>query len=156
MEKRKKLHDYSMVLIFLAVLDVFSFFATLIASIVDGTINEVLATVEPNLLVGVQIGLVVVAALMTVLTLSEAFIGLKGLKVSREPSTDKGYITASKVFLFVSLIASVSFFASFFGNNISIVDTIFNFVNAVLDVCVYAIFIHAANDVRADALAVEK
>ena len=155
MEKRKKLHDYSLLLIFLAVLDVFSFFATLIASVVDGAVNEALAKVEPSLLDGVKIGLVVVAVLMAVLTLSEAFIGLKGLRVSRKPSTNKGYITAAKVFLVLSIIASASFFVSFFEHNTSIVNDIFNFVNAVLDVVVYVIFIKAANDVRADALVVE-
>ena len=153
MENRKKLHDYSLILIFLALLDVFTFVATIIASLLDGSIQNALKTVEPSLLVAVKVMLGVLAALMAIETVAEAFIGFKGLKVSREPSADKGYITAAKFFLVFSVIASVSAFTSFFDSNADLVDTILTFGNVVLDVVLYALFIKCANAVRADALA---
>lgn len=156
MNNRKNLHDYSLLLIFLAVLDLFSFFADMIASIVDGSVKESLTTVDPEILGAVKIGLIVVAVLMALLTFSNAFIGFKGLKVAREPKADKGYITAAKIFLVLSLIASVSFFLSFFDGTTPIVENIFNFANAALDVAIYALFIKTANAVRAEVLAGKK
>ena len=156
MDKRKNLHDYSLLLIFLSVLDVFSFVATVIAGIVDGTVSDALATVEADMLTAVKIGLVVAAVLMALLAFAEVFIGIKGLKVSREPSADKGYIIATKIFFVLSIVASISFFVTFFDGNAPIVDTILNFANAVLDIAVYAIFIKAANAVRADFIAENK
>lgn len=156
MEQRKKLHDYSLILIFLALLDVFTFVATGIASFLDGTMQNALATVEPSILVPVKIVLGVLAVIMALATFGEAFIGFKGLKVSREPNADKGYITAAKFFLVLSAIASVSAFASFFDNKADLVDTILNFCNVVLDVVLYVLFIKCATAVRADALAEQK
>ena len=154
--KRKTLHDYSLVLILLAVLDVFSFFAMAIAGIVNGSISETLATVEPDLVGAVKIGLIVCFVIMALLTFSTAFVGFKGLKVSREPNADKGYITVAKIFLVLSAIAAVSFFASLFDGNSDLVDAIFSFANVVLDLVIYALFIKAANAVRADFLAGKK
>jgi hypothetical protein len=153
MDKRKDLHDYSLVLIFLSILDVFSFFARLIASIVNGTVSDALATVESDILGAVQIVLVVFVALMTVIALSEAFIGIKGLKVAQNPSADKGYIVAAKILCVLSVIAAASFAANFFGGNVDIVTNIFNLVNSVLDVVVFVLFIQVATSVRSSVLA---
>lgn len=156
MDKKKHLHDYSLLLIFLAVLDVFTFVATVVASLVDGTVSDALASVEPDILVATKVMLGVIVALAVLLTFAEAFIGFKGLKVCREPSADKGYIVAAKVFLVFSVIASVATFVTFFENGVPVVDTAINFANAVLDVFVYACFIKYANAVRADVLTEKK
>ena len=156
MDKRKNLHDYSLLLIFLAVLDVFNFVGTVIAGLVDGTVSKALESVEADILGAVKITLVVFAALMVLLTLAEAFIGFKGLKVSRQPSADKGYITAAKIFFVLSIIASVSTFTTFFEDGVSVVDTALTFTNAVLDIFVYAAFIKSAKAIRADFLAENK
>jgi hypothetical protein len=156
MEKRKNLHDYSLLLIFLAVLDLFTFALTVIDGIVDGSIAKALDKVEPDMLMGVKVFLGIIFAVTLLLTVAEALIGIKGLKVSREPNADKGYIGAAKVFFVLSIIATVSFFMTFFENNAPIIDTILNFVNVVLDVAVYAIFIKSAKAVRADVLAENK
>lgn len=153
MNKRKDLHDYSLVLILLSVLDVFSFFARLIASIVNGTVSDVLATVESDILGAVKIGLIVFVALMTVIALSEAFIGIKGLKIAANPNTDKGYIVAAKILCVLSVIAAASFCSNFFGSNVDIVTNIFNLINSVLDVVIFVLFIRVANSVRSSVLA---
>ena len=154
MEKnRKNLHDYSLLLVFLAVLDLFSFFASVIGNMIKGTIDEQLATVEPDLVGAVKVALVAIVILMAALTFSSAFVGFKGLKVARIPNADKGYIVVAKVFLVLSIIAAVSFFAGFFDSKVDVAETIINFANIVVDICAYILFIKAANAVRADFLA---
>lgn len=153
MENRKKLHDYSLALIFLAVLDLFVYFANLATGVINGTINDALKTIEPNMVDAVKIVLLVVAVLMAILTLSEAFIGFKGLKVAREPNSDKGYITASKVLLVLCVIAFASQIVSLFGGNTDIVSEVFNIISVALDIVIFAIFIKVANSVRAEAIA---
>ena len=156
MDKRKNLHDYSMLLIFLAAIDVFNFVATVVSSIIDGSFSDALVSVESDMVNAVKIALIIVAALMVIMTLAEAFIGFKGLKISREPNADKGYITMAKVFLVISIIASISFFVTFFDGKTPIIDTALNFVAVVLDVAIYIIFIKTAKSVRSDFLAEKK
>ena len=100
--------------------------------------------------------IVIVAVLSASMTFAEIFLGFKGLKVSREPNADKGYITLAKVFLVLSFIASIAIFVTFFDGKASIVDTALNFTAAVLDVAIYIIFIRAAKSVRSDFLAEKK
>ena len=151
MEKRNKLHDYSLALIFLAILDIFVLAGTVLAAYVSGTLQEALVLNNPENLTSVKVMLVVFAGFMGLMMLAEVCVGLKGLKVSRTPSADKGYITVAKIFLILSVIASVATFVGFFEST-AYVDSAITFVNAVLDVIVYAMFIKLANAVRADAL----
>ena len=151
MEKRNKLHDYSLALIFLAILDIFVFAGTVLAAYVSGTLQEALVLNNPENLTSVKVMLAAFVGLMGLMMLAEAWIGIKGLKVSRAPSADKGYITAAKIFLVLSLFVAVSTFVGFFETTAH-VDSAITFVNAVLDVIVYAMFIKLANAVRADAL----
>ncbi len=153
MEKRKNLHDYSLVMILLAVLGTLNFVATAVGSWVDGTVSDALATVEADLLLPVKIGLCVVAVLMVFLSLAEVFIGVKGLKISREPNADKGHIVASKIFLAINVLAVISLVASLINNEAPVVDTVLTLVNAVLDIIVYVYFIKSANAVRNEFIA---
>ena len=153
MENRKKLHDYSLLLIFLSVLDLFTYFASLIASVINGTVSDALSTVEPDILGAVEVGLIIVACLMAVLTLSDAFIGIKGLKVARNPVADKGYITAAKVLFVLSILAFALHVSAYFEGSADVVQNTLTVVNTGLDVVVFAILIKVANAVRAEALA---
>lgn len=152
MENRKKLHDYSIIIICFAVLNVFTFAGTVIASLVDGSIGKALDTVEADMVGAVKIGLIIFSVLTALLTFSDAFIGIKGLKVSREPNTDKGYIIAAKIFFVLSVLATISAAAALADKNTQIIDGILTLANAVIDVFLYALFIKAANAVRKEAM----
>ena len=152
MENRKKLHDYSIIMICFAVLNVFTFVGTIIANLVDGSIGKALDTVEADMVGAVKIGLIIFSALTALLTFSDAFIGIKGLKVSREPNTDKGYIIAAKIFFVLSVLATISAVAALTDKNTQIIDGILTLANAVIDVFLYALFIKAANAVRKEAM----
>ncbi len=152
MENRKKLHDYSLIMICLAVLNIFTFAGTIISGLVDGTFKEALNTVESDIVGAVKIVLIIFGALMAILAFSDAFIGFKGLKVSSKPNTDKGYIVVAKIFFVLNIIAVISSVLSLINNTTPIVDGILNLANTVLDTIIYAIFIKAATAVRKDAI----
>ena len=156
MKNRKNLHDYGLVLIVLSVLNLFTFVFTVVTSFVDGTITEALATVDAEILLPVKVMLGIIGAFMLLLVFADAFIGIKGMKVSKNPSADKGYIIAAKVFFVISVIAVVSAIFSLFDGNSPIVDTIINLVNSALDAVVYILFVKAAYAVRSDVLSREK
>lgn len=152
MNNRKTLHDFSLIMICVAVLNVFNFFGTVISALVDGTVNKTLNSVEPDMVGTAKITLVIFAVLMVILALSDAFIGFKGLKVSREPNADKGYIVATKVFFLLNIVAVVSSVFSLINNTTPIVDGILTLASTVIDVIIYAFFIKAATAVRQDVI----
>lgn len=152
MDNRKKLHDYSIVMICFSVLNVFTFLGTVISTFVDGSFEKSLNSVEADIVGIVKIVLIIFGVLMMILALSDAFIGLKGLKVSREPNADKGYIVVAKIFFVLNVIAVISSVASLINNTTPIIDGILSLANTVLDVIVYALFIKAATAVRRDVI----
>lgn len=152
MRNRKNLHDYGLVLIILGILNLFTFVSTIVSGLVDGSVKDALATVDADILVAVKVVLGVIGGLMGLLVFADVLIGVKALKVSKNPVSDKGYITAAKVFFIISIISAISAFLSFFDGNAPIVDSILNCANAVLDAVVYFLFINAAQAVRRDVL----
>ena len=91
--------------------------------------------------------------MMVFLALAEAFIGIEGLKISREPDDSKGHIIASKIFLVINGIAVVSLVVSLINNEAPVVDTVLTLANTVLDIVFYVLFIKAANAVREEYIA---
>ena len=108
MELRKKLHDYGMGVMFLSVLNLFMFCTTIIKAFIDGTVEEALKLAPAEHLGGVKIFLYVVMGLEVVLFVAQFLIGRKGIKVSKEPTAAKGYITWAKVFLVLSVLSVLS------------------------------------------------
>ena len=152
MQNRKNLHDYGLVLVILGILNLFMFVSTVVTGLVDGSLAETLATVDADILIAVKVVLGVLGGLLGLLVFADVLIGIKALKVSKNPNTDKGYITVAKVFFVMSVIATVSSIFPFFDANAPIVDTILTFANAALDAVVYVLFIKAAQAVRRDVL----
>jgi hypothetical protein len=150
MDNRKKLHDYSIVMICLSVLNIFTFTGTVISFLVDDAMKDALSKVEPDIVGAVKVGLIVFTVFLAILAFSDAFIGLKGLKVSKEPNSDKGYITAAKVFLVFNIIAVVSLAFSLTDGATPIVEGILNLANAFIDTLIYICFIKAAKAVYKD------
>lgn len=156
MEKRKNLHDYGLVLVVIGVLNLFSFVLTVVSGLVDGTISKALANVEADIIVAVKVVLCIIAALMGLLAVADALIGIKALKISKNPKADKGHITAAKVFAVISVISAISAVVTLFDGTAPIVDAIITLANSVLNVVVYVLFIKAAQAVRQDVLTGEK
>lgn len=152
MQNRKTLHDYGLILIVLGVLNLFMFISTVVASLVDGTVAETLASVEPQILVAVKVMLGVIGGLLGLIVFADVLIGIKALKVSKNPNTDKGYITAAKVFFVMSVISAISAAITLFDGSAPIIDAILNFANATLGAVVYVFFVKAAQAVRRDVL----
>ena len=152
MTNRKNLHDYGLLLIFLSILNLFMFASSVIADSVNGSIQEALSTVEPDILLAVKIVLGVFGAIMVLLIAADAFIGIKALKVSAKPTADKGYITVAKVFFVLSIIATIANLFGLFNKSTDIVNAILSFVNTALNVAVYFYFIKSAQAVRKDFL----
>ena len=153
MKNRKNLHDYSLLLVVLAALELINLVAMAIGAVVNGTLADALSKVAPNIKGATEIVLMVFAALAVLLILAEAMIGFKGLKASRQPSAAKGYITAAKVFFVLSVLGTVSAVAGLFDKPVDMFDAIITLVNVVLDVVVYFLFIKAAKAVRAEFMA---
>ena len=152
MKNRKNLHDYGLVLILLGVLNLFMFASTVIAGLVDGSIDAALANVNAEILVAVKVLLGITGGISALIVFADVLIGIKALKVSANPNTDKGYITAAKVFFVVSVVATGSAIFSLFEGNAPTVDSIINLVNSALSAVVYVYFIKAATAVREDVL----
>lgn len=154
MENRKKLHDYSICLIVLAIANLFTFFTTIVSSWIDGTIERsIVEKADPSLYTPVLICVIIVFVLMAAIVASDILIGIKGLKVSKNPDAKKGYITVSKVFFVLTLIAVASSLTTLFDPTYgSVTDKIVSLCNLVLDAVIYFLFIKTANAVRNDVL----
>ena len=151
MKNRKNLHGYGLVLIILGILHFFKYVSTIISSVIHGDMAKAFA--EQNAGFAVKIVTGVVFAILAFIVLADVIIGIKALKVSKNPTADKGHIVAAKVFFVLSVIAAVAALISIFGaTKDSIDDCILNLSSSTLDACVYVIFIQAATAVRKDVL----
>ena len=153
MKNRKILHDYGIILIVLAIIDLLSLVTSTITQIMDGTLDNVFATVESSLLTAVKVSLVAVIVLQAVLILAQIAIGWIGLKVSRNPVANKGYITAAKVFFVLNIIATICVVIVLIssGSN-QLFNNILSLLCAVADVLIYYYFIKSAKAVRQSVL----
>lgn len=152
MENRKNLHDYGLVLILFGILNLFVFASTVIAGLVDGSIKGALATVEPDILVAVKVVLGIMGAIMVIIIFADVLLGIKALKVSKNPNKDKGYITVAKVFFVLSILSTVFSVVSLINGKADTVDNIISLANAALNVIVYFSFIKHAQAVRTDVI----
>ena len=151
MKNRKNLHGYGLVLIILGILHFFKYVSTIISSVIHGDMAKAFAEQNAGLAVKIVTG--VVFAILAFIVLADVIIGIKALKVSKNPTADKGHIVAAKVFFVLSVIAAVAALISIFGaTKDSIDDCILNLSSSTLDACVYVIFIQAATAVRKDVL----
>lgn len=152
MENRKRLHDCGLALVIIGILNLFMFGATMVASMVDGSIAGALTTVEADMLGAVKVVLGIVAAFTAILVAADVLLGIKALKVSKTPNANKGYIIVAMVFLALSIISTISHVNSLIGGNADVVDAVHNVASSALNVCIYILFIKAANAVRKDVL----
>ena len=152
MENRKKLHDAGLAVIFIGILNLFMFSATFIAGTIDGSAAEAIATVGADAAGAVKVMLGLIAALIVLLVSADVLLGMKALKISQTPKTDKGYITVAMFFLVMSAISTILQISSLINGNAPVVEVVLNLVSSALNVCIYVMFIKAANAVRREVL----
>ena len=156
MENRKRLHDCGLALVIIGILNLFMFGATLFADFVSGGIAEQLALIEADLVGTVKAVLFVTFALVALLVAGDVLLGIKALKVSKTPNAKKGYIIVAMVSLVLSIISTISHVNGLIGGNANVVEAVLNVANSALNVCIYVLFIKAANAVRKDVLSGKK
>ena len=151
MENKTKLRENGRVLIVLGILNVLTFVSTVVKSLVDGTVSGALATVEADILVAVKVVLIVLCAIMLLIAGADIFLGVKAIKVSKNPNASKGYIIVAKVFTILTCIAVISNIISMFtGNAASAIDGGVNMASYALSLIIYSFFIKSAEAVRND------
>lgn len=157
MENKRKLRENGLVLIVLGILHVFTFVSTIVEGFIDGTISEGLATVDADILVAVKVVLIIICLLLLLIAGADILLGIKAIKVSKNPNASKGYIIIGKIFLILTCIAVIANIISIFtGNSASAIDSGLNAGSSVLSLCIYILFINAAEAVRKDVLAETK
>ena len=151
MENKSKLRENGIVLIVLGILNVLTFVSTVVKSLVDGTVSRGLATVEADILVAVEVVLIVLCLIMLFIAGADILLGVKAIKVSKNPDASKGYITVAKIFTILTCIAVVCNIISMFtGNATSAVDGGVNLASYSLTLIIYSSFIKSAEAVRND------
>ena len=152
MENRKRLHESGVVMIMLGIFNLFMFLATIVKSIIDGTVDKALAGVEADLLGAVKVGLVIVCVLMSLFVLVDVFLGIKAIKVSKNPTAGRGYIIVAFIFCILGAIAVISNAISIFSGHGYVLDSSLNLGTTAFSVCMYAWLIRSAEAVRKDVL----
>lgn len=148
---KTKLRENGIVLIVFGIFNILTFVSTVVKSLIDGTISGELATVEADILVAVKVVLIVLCVIMFLIAGADIFLGVKAIKVSKNPNASKGYIIVAKIFSILTCIAIISNIISMFtGNVASAVDGAVNMVSYALTLCIYCLFIKSAVAVRND------
>ena len=151
MEKKAELRGNGIVLIVLGIFNILTFVATVVESLIDGTVSAALATVEADILVAVKVVLIVLCAIMLLIAGADILLGVKAIKVSKKPNASKGYIIVAKVFSILICIAVISNLISMFtGNAAFAVESGVNMASYALSLCIYSLFIKSAEAVRND------
>ena len=94
---------------------------------------------------------IIVAAISFLLLLPQIYIGIKGIKVTKNPDSSKGHIVWVVILLVISIIGLVAYVVEAiktgaFKDNISVI------ANMLLDVAIYSSYLEYAKKVRANAL----
>ena len=151
MKNKTKLRENGIVLIVLGILNVLTFVSTVVKSLINGTVSGALATVEADILVAVKVVLIALCVIMVLIAGADIFLGIKAIKVSKNPNASKGYIIVAKIFSILTCIAVISNIISMFtGNATSAVDGGVNMASYALSLCIYILFIKSAEAVRND------
>ena len=149
MENRKRLNEASIALIVLVAADLFCWFGTILSNYIDGTFEKHLAEDQVAYL---PVALVILLVFGAILSGAQIVIGIKGYRNSKDPTGKKGYITAAKIFWVISVLGVFAYaYAVFTTSGSESLDNGLSAAGAALDVCIYTLFIHAANAVHKEA-----
>ena len=153
MDNRLRLRDFGICLIVLTLLDVFTSVSTLLAGYFNGMFDRAFAGVDATVISATKVVMGVMLAFWAILIVAQILIALNGIKNSNNPTANKGYITAAKVFFALNLLGAISYFVSMFNMNAETAfDIVLAFASAACNVAAYAYFIKYANAVRNETL----
>ena len=93
---------------------------------------------------------IVLAVISVILTLPQIYIGLKGLRVAKNPDDSKGHIVWSTILLVISIIAVVCYVIGSISSG-DYKEKFSAILDMVLDVVIYSTFLKYAKEVRANA-----
>lgn len=101
--------------------------------------------------VGASHELVVVAMIVTfvislILLLPQLYVGVKGMKIAKNPTSSKGHIVWAVILLIFSAFGIISTVSSI-AEQINVIDNVITLVDHALDVIVYCMYIKYANRV---------
>jgi uncharacterized membrane protein YhaH (DUF805 family) len=98
--------------------------------------------------VGVSHELVVVAMIVTfvislILLLPQLYVGVKGMKIAKNPTSSKGHIVWAVILLVFTAFGVISTVSSI-AEQINVIDNVITLVDHALDVIVYCMYIKYA------------
>ena len=121
----------------------FSFIRIIIQLFVGFEADPTQVGVSHEIIVATMIVMLVVGL---ILLLPQLYVGVKGMKIAKNPTSSKGHIVWAVILLVFSafgIIATVSSIAE----QVNVVDNVITLVNHALDVIVYCMYIKYANRV---------
>ena len=93
-----------------------------------------------------QAALIIVFVIGLLILLPQIYVGIKGIKESKKPTSSRAHIVWAKIIFVLSIIALISPISSLI-QGADIVDNVLTLVDILLDVVLYFLFIKYANKV---------
>ena len=94
----------------------------------------------------IVVTMIVMFVVGLVLLLPQLYVGVKGMKIAKNPTSSKGHIVWAVILLVFSAFGIISTVTSI-AEQINVVDNVITLVDHALDVIVYCMYIKYANRV---------
>ena len=121
----------------------FSFIRMIIQLFVEFEVGPTQVGVSHEIIVVTMIVMFVVGL---ILLLPQLYVGVKGMKIAKNPTSSKGHIVWAVILLVFSAFGIISTVTSI-AEQINVVDNVITLVDHALDVIVYCMYIKYANRV---------
>ena len=121
----------------------FSFIRMLIQVFVGFEADPTQVGISHEIIVATRIVMLVVGL---ILLLPQLYVGVKGMKIAKNPTSSKGHIVWAVILLVFSAFGIISTVTSI-AEQINVVDNVITLVDHALDVIVYCMYIKYANRV---------
>ena len=113
-DNRRNLRDYSICLLTLVFLGVFSMVFSLIRGYFDGTFNQIFETADPTLVNITKIALAIIFILELVIIVAQIMIAAKGIKISESPHICQGsYNCGNRILCFECFLSQLLYCFSY-------------------------------------------
>ena len=94
----------------------------------------------------IVVTMIVMFVVGLILLLPQLYVGVKGIKIAKKPTSSKGHIVWAVILLVFSAFGIISTVTSI-AEQINVVDNVITLVDHALDVIVYCMYIKYANRV---------
>ena len=146
-QSRKNLKTYSIVVLALAGLSLLN----ILFELFFGELNEALSNAATpdaasgNIVLIAQIFILVVSVLML---LPQAYIGIKGLKMAKDPDSSKGHIVWGIILIVLGFVGLISPLTALIQGNGDALGNTSELLSTVVDITVLIEYVSAARAVR--------